>query len=103
MRKKEMATATARTTKVRLTYDFNKGTLKTKPSPLHLQKGDSVEFVCSQGTVHVLLSPAKAYKPNVFRTGDSPVAVIQSAKGMIWCGGTFQFNGKPYTIDPAKK
>jgi hypothetical protein len=100
---RKMATAKAKSVKVRLTYDFDKRTLKTSPSRLRLRKGESVVFACTQGSVHILLSPATAYKPHVYRTGDAPVAVRRSAKGMIWCGGTFLIYGKKIKIDPAKK
>jgi hypothetical protein len=98
-----MATATAKIKEIRLNYNFSKRTIKTVPRIVRLKKGEAIEFISKQGTLHVLLTPASAYQPAEFRTGDAPVIVKRVVKGMFWCGGTFRTGSKTITINPADK
>ena len=106
-----MATAESKkVTQVHMTYELDKaGKVTFLPAKLHLKAGDLVNFVCAQGELSLLFEPADAYDPPTFRSGGAPVVVKKSAKGMIWCGGTFRF-GYPagstpqeITIDPTEK
>jgi hypothetical protein len=77
--------------RVKLSYDFTHNTFTTIPETPVLKKGDRVTFKpSSRGDhVHVILRPADAFDPPEFKTGDSPVKVLKSVEGMIWCGGTY--------------
>lgn len=105
-----MAAAKTNVVRVRMKYEEVEGKIEFTPKKLHLKEHDLVEFLCDQGALHLMLDPEDAYHPHTFRTGDAPVHVKKSAKGMIWCGGTFQISEPGYgsqqrtvTIDPQKK
>ena len=81
-----------RTTRIQLKYDAN-GVTSVPPSPVRLEKNQKVEFF-SDGPVTVELSPASAYQPSKWSTGDAkPVLVKKAVKGKVWCAFG-QFNPK---------
>jgi len=104
-----MATAKENNVQVRMNYKEVDGEVEFTPKKVHLKQGDVVEFLCDQGALNLIFDPADAYHPHTFRTGDPPVQVKKSAKGTIWCGGTFHINAayggqtQTITIDPKKK
>ena len=80
--------------------------IRFQPSRLHLRPGETVNFVCNQGTLDILLEPADAYTRSRFRTGDPPVQVTKRAKGTSWVGGTFHAAGpraEAIAIDPSQR
>jgi hypothetical protein len=105
-----MATATPKTVRVKLTYDFTHDTLTTTPEKPVLKPGTHVEFYSDQGDVDVILSPKSAFKPSEYKQGDPSVQVLKPFKnGMIWCGGRFTHVGPNVPgsnrkdIDPKQK
>jgi hypothetical protein len=104
---KKMTAAKTNLVRVQMKYTEVGGKIEFTPKKLHLKENDVVEFLCKEGNLDLIFDPSDAYHPHTFRTGDPPVHVKKSAKGMIWCGGTFQiaYGGQPrtITIDPNQK
>ena len=100
-----MASSAKPTPKViRLSYNFSEWKVTSSPEKIHLKEGETIEFACSEGQVHLLLEPPDAYQPSHFQAGDPPVLVKRVAYGgMFWCGGTFHHGSQTITINPSDK
>lgn len=74
---------------VHLTYHSdNRGgyTITSSPAVLRFKAGQRVLIESAENRIRVIFEPPDAYQPSVFFTGDKPVVVHRSAKGMLRCG-----------------